>query len=61
MIPFDPQAPHLQWFQSWRKRVALAQMEPDKAHLWSRLAMVSQMRYVTLAALEVVRQTKENT
>jgi hypothetical protein len=55
-LPFDPYAPHFRWFQSWRKRIAMAKIEPDKADAWSHLAMVSQMRYVTLAAIAIVKE-----
>lgn len=57
-LPFDPEAPHFQWWISWRKRVALAKLEPENAKVWCGLAMVSQMRYETLVAIEKAKEVK---
>lgn len=58
MMPIDLDEPFVVWFKSWRKRVALAKMEPQNQLAWSGLAMVAQMRYVTLAAIAVVKEAR---
>lgn len=59
MIYFDPQAPHVRYFQIWRMFVGTIHIFPADKDL-ARQACIAQALYEIEAATEIVRQTKEN-
>lgn len=57
MIPFDFNAPHVLWFNIWKSFVRAIHEFPSDPFM-ARKACEAQMRYVTYAAIEVVKNRK---
>lgn len=55
MIPFNPEAVHVMWFNVWRNRVAQAKLHQGDA-MYCRAAALAQALYAQTAAIEVVKE-----
>ena len=53
LLPYDPQATHVLWFNIWRSFVKSVKVFPESREL-ARQACTAQMKYVTHAAIAVV-------
>lgn len=53
MIPFDPMAPHVLWYQTWRNHIRTAKQIPEQMDGYCRAAMIAQSEYLMYLALEV--------
>lgn len=53
MIPFNPLATHVLWYQAWRKHVRAAKDHPESSECYGRAALIAQAEYVMSLALEL--------
>lgn len=55
LIPFDPSAPHVAWFQAWRRHVLYAKNNPGNNAGACLAAMIANAQYELEMALYKVR------
>lgn len=60
MIPFDPMAPHVAWFQVWRGHIRKAKENTDQRDGYCMAAAIAQAQMVQYLAIELARYNREN-
>lgn len=55
MIPFDPQSPHVFWYQACQRHIRAAKSNPAMREGYCRAACIARVMYETYLALEKVR------
>ena len=56
MIPFNPLAPSIIWYQAWRDHIRSAKQFPAQARGYCRAAMIAQCEYLCYITLEIIKE-----